>query len=75
MICPYCQREMVDGHIVNRGEAIAWYPGNESKPALTSRWGIGKKGVMVASFGLWNGSFAKSCYCESCKILITKMEE
>lgn len=65
MKCPYCDKNMKLGRIWQDRYALKWVPQDGGLPFM--------KKIKLTSM-LEDRPFIESYYCDSCKILITKLD-
>jgi len=68
-LCPYCNKELLEGYIPAGKMALMWIPKGEKMPATI--FSKTKNGVNLTDVPLWRAEVASSFYCDHCKVVIT----
>ena len=72
MKCPYCGKEMEEGHIPVGYMVLQWLPKQEKYPKHLTK--IGNGGIRLSKFPLF-GNMVTSYYCKDCKNVIIPVKE
>ncbi len=73
MKCPYCERTMKRGYMIDRSQPIQWIP-EDSKPSIW-KTGVAEGAVVLGDGGFWQTYKATAYYCPSCKMVIAPVSE
>ena len=69
MICPYCNKEMIDGNLSCDGRAsLLFSPGDKRMPFLDQIGGAGR--LTAAQGGGWSRIQVKANFCRDCRKII-----
>lgn len=70
MECPYCGKELTEGHIRTAGEVIKWLPAGKIGMTTTLRWQVGKNELKLGKYNFATGGDVAAYRCEDCKKII-----
>ena len=68
MKCPYCEKEMRKGYLIDREAPIQWIPENEKPPLFKGTLAYGA--VQLGGGSYWKNYRAEAHFCQSCKTVI-----
>ena len=70
MECPYCQRELIKGHISTNGEVIKWMPEDRKMPLIEFRGTVNDDEIQLGSYGFFKGGNVEAYCCSDCQKVI-----
>lgn len=73
MICPKCNKEMIEGYIPSGKMAVLFVPSSSGKMPKTI-YGIGENNIQLTKSPLWKMQKAEAHYCSNCKVVIVPVK-
>ncbi len=74
MICPKCDKKMVDGYIPAAKMALIFVPIKDGSMPATI-YGTGENTIVLSKKPLWKMQKAEAYYCSICKVVIAPVKD
>ena len=72
MKCPYCERQMRKGYLIDREAPVQWIPEGQKPPLF--KGSLAEGAVQLGGGSYWKNYQAESYYCPSCNMVIAPVK-